>query len=200
MNVEAQAATLLGVLTEATERLKSLNGTMSTIMQLEQSSQVYSLKTKGRDETGGLSLNTENKYINISFGVENTSNFIHEVTHAGQFENRELAFDSRSGDVLCQDVFDEVNAYKAQYAYDPSSVSSLNSTSVANSFNTISDTWVKGLLGGNYYVPGGKANTGLVPLNIYSTKNDIVKAFPGIGNIPFDYTYKDSFKNIYYKK
>src|SRR6516164_2830390 len=51
----------------------------------------------------------------------------HETTHGGQFESGDIAFDTKTGMPYGADVFDEQAAYKAQYAYDPSSVSGLTS-------------------------------------------------------------------------
>lgn len=125
------------------------------------------------------------------------------MTHAGQFEAGNMAFNSKTGMTLAQDVYDEVAAYKSQYAYDPSSVSGLPSTSVANSFGSITPTWVQDLAGGTLYAPGGKANTGTGPLNINSTRADFINAYPNnpaVKTLPANFVLKTSYPNIYYKK
>lgn len=114
-----------------------------------------------------------------------------------------MAFDSKKGTTLAQDVYDEVSAYKAQFAYDPSSVSGLPSTSVANSFGTITPSWLQGLAGGTLYAPGGTANTGIGPLNINSTRADFINAYPSnpdMKTLPAGFILKTSYPNIYYKK
>ena len=45
--------------------------------------------------------------------------FVHEVTHAGQFETGDIAFNAETGGTLAQDIYDEIAAYQAQFAYDP---------------------------------------------------------------------------------
>ena len=185
-----------------TERVASLDGTLSTLGTLESSEQVYSLSQAAPGDNGGVTLNTETNAINISFGT--TSNFVHEATHAGQFETGDIAFDSNTGATLAADIQDEVAGYKAQFAYDPSSVSGLTSTAgVANSFSGITSQWVQGLAGGTLYVPGGTANTGVSPLNINSTRSDFIKAFPNnpaIRSLPANFVLKKSYPSIYYKK
>ncbi len=190
------------------ERISSLNTSLETMGTLEASDQVYSLSRAAEGSNGGLTLDPKTNVINISFG--NTANFVHETTHAGQFETGDVAFNKQSGVSLAQDVFDEVAAYKAQFAYSPSSVSGLTSTSVANSFGSITASWVQGLGGGSLYVPlghpnyipGVSANTGVSPLNINSTKSDFIKAYPNAAimkSLPTNYILKNS-PFTYYKK
>jgi hypothetical protein len=185
------------------ERLSSLNSSIETMGTLESSSQVYGLSHTGYGENGGVTLNTSTNVIDIRFG--GTANFVHEMTHAGQFETGNIAFSS-VGMSLGQDVFDEVAAYKAQFGYSPSSVSGLTSTSVANSFGTITTSWVQGLqdaTGNTPYAGGGSANTGVVPVNINSTRNVLMRAYPWNATVfrglPATYTLK-SLPGIYYKR
>ena len=184
-----------------TERVSSLNSSLETMGTLEASSQVYSLSRAVQGENGGVTLNTETSAINISFG--STANFVHEAAHAGQFETGDIAFDSKTGTTLGQDIYDEISAYKAQFAYDPSSVSRLPSTSAANSFGAITPQWVQGLAGGTLYGPGGSANTGISPLNINSTRPDFIKAYPNnpaMKSLPANFMLKKSYPSIYYKQ
>jgi RHS repeat-associated protein len=188
---------------DKTERIGSLNTSLGTMGTLESSSQGYSLSNTAAGENGGVTLNTGTNTIDIKFGSSNTGNFVHEVTHAGQFETGNMAFDSKSGMTLAQDIHDEVSAYKAQYAYDPSTVSGLTSTSYANSFGAITTSWVQGLAGGTLYAPGGTANTGIGPLNINSTRTDFINAYPSnpaMKTLPASFILKTSYPNIYYKK
>ena len=190
------------------KRISSLNSSLETLGVLESSDQVYSLSQITDGSNGGVTLNTETNTINISFG--GTANFVHEATHAGQFESGDMAFSSTSGLSLGQDVYDEIAAYKAQFAYKPSSVSGLTSTSVANSFGSITHSWVQGLAGGSLYVPlehpnyipGVSANTGVSPLNINSGRSDFIKAYPNatiMKSLPTNFILKNS-PNTYYKK
>jgi RHS repeat-associated protein len=183
-----------------TERITSLNSSIETMGTLESSSQVYGLSHTKFGENGGISLKTGTDVVNIKFG--GTANFVHEMTHAGQFEMGDFALDRNSSATFAQDVYDEVFAYKAQFGYSPSSVSGLTSTSVANSFGAITPAWVQGLAGGTLYAPGGSANTGLTPLNVNSTKADFIKAYPNDPNIrllPANFILR-TLPNVYYKR
>ena len=170
---------------------------------LEGSTQVYSLSHTGYGENGGVTLNTSTNVIDIKFG--STPNFIHEMTHAGQFETGDVAF-SNTGMSLLQDVYDETAAYKAQFGYSPSSVSALTSTSVANSFGAITPAWVQGLkdvTGSTPYAVGGSANTGLIPVNINSTRDALIQAYPWnavkFRGLPANYNIR-TLQGIYYKR
>lgn len=102
-----------------------------------------------------------------------------------------------------QDIGDEVAAYKAQFAYDPSSVSGLTSTSRANSFGAITPQWVQGVTtstGQQPYAPGGSANTGVGPLNVNSTREDFIRAYPNnpaMRNLPQNFSIKSIPNAIY---
>ena len=157
------------------ERVTSLNNSLNTMIILEKSNQVYRLSEV--TGIGYLSHDTNTNIISINFVT--TENFVHEMTHAGQFETGDIAF--LNGGTALQDIYDEVAAYKAQFAYNPFSVSALSSTSPAKSFEEISPTWVQGLKDGNgnaIYAPGGAANTGIFPVNINSTRDDIIQSYP----------------------
>lgn len=78
---------LVGKIGNKTERLACLNSSIGTMKTPEGSTQVYSLSHTGYGENGGVTLNTSTNVIDIKFG--STPNFIHEMTHAGQFETRD---------------------------------------------------------------------------------------------------------------
>ena len=182
------------------ERLASLNSSIETMGTLEGSKQVYSLSHTKSGENGGVTLNTSTNVIDIKFG--STANFVHEMTHAGQFESGDIAF-SNEGNTLLQDVYDEAAAYKAQFGFSPSSVTAISSTSVADAFGAITPTWVQGIVdpsGSMLYAAGGSANTGLIPVNINSTKENLIKAYPwinGLNALPADIR---KIPGIYYKR
>jgi len=183
--------------------LISLNKTLKTMDILEKSSQAYELKS-GAIEEGGTIYDVATG--NIIFSFADTPNFVHEITHGGSFENGEMAFNKTNGNLVAQDIYDEVSAYKAQYNYDSNSVSSLKSTSSVKSLNNITPTWVQGITksdGSKPYSPGGSANSALIPLNINSSRDILIKAFPNASNVlitlPITFLLKDD-PNIYYKK
>ena len=197
------AEKLAGKIGDKAERLASLNSSIGTMETLEKSTQVYILSHTDPNENGSVTLKTDKNVIDIRYG--GTANFVHEMTHAGQFETGDIAFSS-TGMSLLQDVYDEIAAYKAQFAYSPSSISGLNSTTVANSFGAITPAWVQGLKdpqGIMPYAAGGRANTGLAPVNINSTKGDLIKAYPwnavAFRELPANYNLR-TLPGIYYKK
>ena len=86
---------------------------------LEKSSQVYALKTyydPDNQKSGSLTLSGNT--VNINYKAGSTSLFIHELTHAGQFENGDVAFDRITGNAYFIDVADELEAYQAQFCFD----------------------------------------------------------------------------------
>lgn len=184
-------------------RLTSIRSSLGTMGVLEGSTQGYSLSHVNEGDVGGVTLDPSTKIIDISFG--GTANFVHEMTHAGQFETGDVAF-SNTGMSLLQDVYDETAAYKAQFGYSPSSVSGLTSTSVANSFGVITPAWVQGLkdaTGSMPYAVGGSANTGLIPVNINSTRDALIQAYPwnaaAFRGLPANYNIR-TLQGIYYKR
>ena len=89
----------------------------------------------------------------------------------------------------------------AQWAYDPSSVGGLNSQS------QITPSWVQGVTnpvtGNQPYKQGGTANTGISPVNVNSTRNDLIKAYPNLKSnlqtLPANATLKSIVPTIYTK-
>ena len=137
--------------------------------------------------------------ININY-LGATESFVHEVTHAGQFETGDIAFDKQSGRSIGQDLYDEVEAYQAQYAYSPSSVMGIEGAGYVNSAQSITTEWVKGLKGGTLYNPNLPSRTGLAPLNINSGRTEIMKAYSKSAPIvPDNYIIRND-PMIYYKK
>ncbi len=154
------------------DRVDGLNGAIANFGVLEASTQAYSLNSGAAQNE--VSYDAANGNIVISY--TGTALFTHETTHAGQFESGDIAFNSTDGATLAQDVHDEVAGYKAQWAYDPSSVGGLNSV------NQITPTWVQGITdpatGNQPYRQGGTANAGIAPVNVNSTRDDLIRAYP----------------------
>jgi hypothetical protein len=184
------------------QNVQSLNKTLENLSVLENSKQVYSLNVLSPGTTGNTSFDSASG--NIVIGFAGTANFVHESTHAGQFETGDIGFESTNGKQYAVDTGDEVAAYKAQYAYDPSSVSGLRSSTSVKSYSDITTSWVQNLTepsGNRPYSQGGSLGTGILPLNVNSNLSDIVKAFPGINTtgVPANWTYK-SLSTFIYKK
>lgn len=183
------------------DKVQSLSKTLNNMNTLENSSQSYSLKNIGSNaKLGGTTYDSSSG--NIIFAYGNDSNFIHEMTHGAQYESGDMAFDATKGTLLANDIGDEISAYKAQYFYEPSEVSGLPSTSgtTVKSASDITSGWVQGLDGGNLYNPGGNANTAITPININSTKTDLINAYPHnatlLNTLPSNFTLKNGYPNI----
>jgi hypothetical protein len=175
--------------------LESLNETLNTMQQIEESNQVYRLKVSDAGY-GFLKLDVNTKTINVYY--TSTDNFVHEITHAGQFESGDLAFSSTSGNVFAQDIYDEVAAYKAQYAYKVFD-NRIN-------YNEITAGYIQNIKdaeGNCPYGYNGKFNTGISTVNINSNKEQLLKAYPWLHEN--FYRLHENFKiinmpNIHYKK
>ena len=101
------------------KRRDRLDEVVQTMSDLGDSDQMYRLsETDGA--MGSVSLDSD-EVINITFNKSSTANFVHEITHAGQFENGEIAFSSESGQGF-MDVYDEISAYQNQAAFNPGSL------------------------------------------------------------------------------
>ena len=166
-------------------RISSLTGTINTFAEVELSQQGYSLSSI-TGEVGDTRFDPSSGNIVIEFGT--TSNFVHEVTHAGQFESGDIGFSSASGATYLQDVGDEVGAYSAQYSYDPNSVKGLQSSSAVTGLSSINSGWVQGITtstGNKPYALGGTANTGTSPVDVNSSAGQMQRAYPHIsGRLP----------------
>jgi RHS repeat-associated protein len=178
------------------DRFNILNDLTHTLGVLESSKQVYRLNSASAHKN--LSYDNSTGEIVINYDGT-TAMFAHETTHAGQFETQDLAF-TLTGELLAQDVFDEIAGYKSQWAYEPSTVGGLKSV------NQITVNFVQGITdasGDQPYKPGGSNNTGIIPININSTRDDLIKAYPHrkelLQTLPANFTIK-SMPNIYYKK
>ena len=104
---------------ELKEQSASLGKTLNTMNDLENSQNTtYTLKII--DGNGSFSKGVGAEAGKMVNKYSRTSSFIHEVTHAGQYHNKEIGF-LPNGAVTGYDLMDEVNAYKAALAYNPRS-------------------------------------------------------------------------------
>jgi len=153
---------------EVCDRIKLLNKTLDIMKAAEKNeNQVYSLKQISGDR-GRLTLDTKTKVITINYS--STAKFVHEVTHVGQFERNEIAFNG-DGEGVAYDLWDEAEAYQAEYAYEP-----FGNNGNVKSLADITPSWVKWLTDEN-----GNArykHIGQVQIDIYSNLETIKKAYP----------------------
>lgn len=156
------------------KRTHLLNSTINTLGDLEDSDQVYSLSTE-KGKAGETTYN--NGVVNFQFDGS-TSNFVHETTHGGQFESGDIGFSKSSGMALGLDVYDEIDAYINQYAYDPNSLG-------GKSMSGITPSWIRTIKNNNGNLIYGN-NVGVYPINSNSTTTTLKRAYPnaGIQNAP----------------
>ena len=182
-----------------------LQSSLDDMSQIENSTQLYKLDGSMNSEVVALSYDASDQSIIIPNA--SASNFVHEMTHAAQFEDQRLAF-AENGASLLQDVYDELDAYRSQFAFDPISVHKLQSSSgiAIVRMQDLSVSWLRGLTASNgdqpYSVNGqGSANTGGVPININSTKAELMRAYPNVNlsNMPDDFSLID-IPGIIYKR
>ena len=98
------------------QQITGIKQTLSTMKVLEQSTQGYKLSIPDR-EFGQVSYDTESGLIEIKYIPGDMGNFVHEVTHAGQFESGDIGFSVITGKTFAQDIYDEIEAYQAQAYY-----------------------------------------------------------------------------------
>lgn len=177
------------------DRLNSVNQSLTNMSTLESSDQMYGLiKMEGSEGITSYDKNTDK----INIGYVSDGNFVHEMTHGAQFESGDIAF-FESGGSAAQDLDDETAAYKAQAAFDPSSVGGM-------SINSINNNWLTTLRdssGQQVYGVGGSAKSGLFGVTINSTVGQLIRAYPAtkeaLKNLDQSIKLKD-FQGIKYKK
>ncbi len=121
-----------------------------------------------------------------------------------------------TGGTVGQDVFKEAEAYRTQYAYDPSSVIGIQSLAGVSSMADITPEWVRSIFkvehmnaSGNvaihrpYSQPNGEFNTGSTKVTMETTRDGLINAYPtqrgALQNMSEDYTLRD-LPGVYYKK
>lgn len=138
---------------ENNERINSLMNTLNTMRKIWDSNQMYSLEQTNQ-KSGEIKYDlSKNKVIISYFDMDN---FVHEITHAGQFEDGDIGFfiNSDGTTIAIGDITDEIQAYSAQHAYSPI-------PGIKNPYE-INSKWINSLKDNNgniVYGPKGIANT-----------------------------------------
>jgi len=173
---------LIGDSSEKDKEVKSLiaiiDATLLDLDSMEMSCQSYGLDHIKSMESGSgwTDYDTGAKRIIIHYGP--TANFIHESMHAWQFEKGDIGFRRDKGTPVAQDLSDEVAAYKAQFAYEPSGTFP---SPAPGSLEGITEDWVHALKnskGDSLYTLTGEAKTGIKKVNIDSSKSELIAAYP----------------------
>ena len=148
------------------ERLNGLNSVLGIINTLEESPQKYSL-SQSNTEMGGLKYYSESGIIEISL-LGDTGSFVHEITHAGQFESGDIAFSISNGNTYAQDIYDELEAYTNQAYYENTPASSITIDSISR----ITDS-----SGNLVYSLKGVAHTAQTPISINTPLPEVYRAY-----------------------
>ena len=148
------------------DRITSLRSSLGTMNTMANSKNVYSFNDLSgiKNASGDFTYDPKaNKFV-VSY--ISMSNLIHEITHAGQYEEREIGFwllTDENGQITAQsisDIYSEINAYRAQYAYSPfAGIKHAYDINIkfVHSLRTAGEELV--------YTPGGIANTSQQRLN-----------------------------------
>ncbi|MBD5202119.1 MAG: hypothetical protein HDS81_02240 [Bacteroidales bacterium] len=116
----------------ATDRIAGLQTVLSGMRMMEKSDIVFSLD----NTTNGIGELVANSASSATIRYDGSmSNFIHETTHGAQLVKGDLIINNSNGNygISLRDINDEVDAYRAQYCYDPSSFGTVNSVTEINS-------------------------------------------------------------------
>ena len=119
-------------------------------------------------EVGNIQYDVTSNLIKISYIPGSTENFIHEVTHAGQFETGDIAFSLNSGKALAQDIYDEVAAYEAETYYSGGNSAKITDRYVQN---------IRDPRTGELMYTLSSANTSQIPISIRTPYWVVRKAY-----------------------
>lgn len=169
-------------------RIEKLKETLNNLEALDSSSFTFKLKELPANASmGNLTYDINDGAISINYIEGSIHNFIHEATHAYQLCIGDIAFITFNGKPTASDLFDEVWAYKAQYAYNPYSVEKIISSKPIKDLKEIDTLWVRNVEALIYpYKDSPPYN-----VNIDTTLDTIIKVYP---NMKFDSLIK--LKNI----
>ncbi|HVU99378.1 MAG TPA: hypothetical protein VHE34_29355 [Puia sp.] len=115
----------------------------------------------------------------IVLQVAGIGTFVHESTHGVQFDAGGMAFRKDRKGVFGEDIFDEVEAYRSQYSFEPDSLIGPPFPPEQLIFKRIDTAWVRRLesRNGRIYSCGGSANVAQVRLTIYSGWEEIREGY-----------------------
>ena len=156
---------------------KSIMGlfmTLSVMDQMESNRNwTFALSPKSEGTTGYTQLtrdpNRDMMYL-FRIGYVNTANFVHEVTHCGQFLSGKVVFEEYEGGFGAYvDIYDEIDAYKFQFYYNQFSLP-------LNDYPVFTEKWLRDIKDdkGNY--PYRK--DGIISFDKFATKKIMQEAYP----------------------
>jgi hypothetical protein len=99
------------------ERSASLEKTLNTMNNLANDQEnIYALRESTGD--GKFGPGTGKNAGKMEIRYSNTASFVHEVTHGGQYYDKEISW-AANGDIIGLNITHEVNAFQAAFAYNP---------------------------------------------------------------------------------
>ena len=150
------------------KRIMYLNRTLSAMNEMYNSENMYSFENISKTaDIGNFTYDPKSEKFIISYF--DLSNLVHEIAHAGQYEDGEVGFflfKDENGNITVQgivDINDEIEAYRAQYAFD--------TFFGVNNIDEINTNWLHNIRhsdGNSMYTPGGIANTSQTNIHAYS--------------------------------
>ncbi|HEV2480975.1 MAG TPA: hypothetical protein VGS79_14965 [Puia sp.] len=165
---------------------------LKNLDSLQHSIQKYAIRHASAPP-GGTTYDIIHDVIIFNIQRNNTANFIHETTHGGQYQKGEIVYrsyrDRRLPDTcggVGDDFDDEIAAYKAQFAFDPNSVYDLPNKldKHPQRLTEIDKPWLINVEDTNQhppvliYLPNDTAGVTASHVNIYSTRRDMIDAYP----------------------
>jgi hypothetical protein len=135
----------------------------------------FSLLSKAEGTTGFTrltrDLNPKKGYLFV-IGHVNTANFVHEVTHCGQFLSGEIVFEEHEGGFGAYvDIYDELEAYQFQYYYDQFSLP-------RNNYPIFTEKWLRDIKDDEGKYP--YREDGIISFDKFATKEIMQEAYPEI--------------------
>jgi hypothetical protein len=186
-------------------RVESMKNTLQNLINLETSRQVYAIRDTSL-QYGNTQYRLKDSVIELLVG--SAANFVHESAHGGHFETRDLMYINNAlkeyAPPFGNDQWDEIAAYRAEYAFKPDEVKKLPSPKKINTADDIDNEWLLGLKQGNktVYHPEDSAHVVAVRINVDSPGDSVIKAYyflPGIGSWKDNYASIRDNKLIIYK-
>jgi hypothetical protein len=189
------------VLTTLFDRLFSIDGNSSynrkSVISLSKTLIMMDVMEKDKDwvfslneipgTTGITELQKDPKLNNalfIQISYTGIANLIHEITHGGQFLRGEIGFDMlEKGSYV--DIYDELEAYTAQYYYDASSLP-------LNKYTVLTLPWLLDIMDKEGEYPYRKI--GQISYDGNATYQDMMRAYPH-NKSSYKY-FKGMLKNI----
>jgi len=175
-------------LEDTRERLRLLRKVIREIGRIKRSSEAYGFSPSNKD-TGSTLYIRDSGCIMLTY--RGTAGFVHEIMHAAQYERGDIAYwtEKEEGYGLLLDLNDEVEAYKAQYAFDRYSIPAKRNGDRIQSFKEINTEWVSAIIQLREDTIGGKKVINIkhpyeelskMHLTINSPWDSIIRSYPDV--------------------